>query len=131
LDVLVEKRKVLDDKSATIDAEAPDKLKNSKWDCEDASMLRDSALKSLSIVSEEEDAMLAEAALVLEIAEAALVSQGCAAALKCLQDGTVALERISLRPDRRASPSSLTGRLHTILNTPREFQGHGCGCAEI
>ena len=50
LDELVDKRKLLDEKFEEVDTERRDKDTNCKWDREDAGILRDNALKALSVV---------------------------------------------------------------------------------
>ena len=119
LDLLADKRKALDQQYDGLDVQAQEKFTNCNWDREDAGILRDNALKALvSCGLQEEADALAAATKVIESAEEALASNGPTAAFKQLVAGSEALESISLRPDRKASPGSLPGRLSTILSAP-------------
>jgi len=118
LDVLVDKRKVLDERYEEIDGQAQEKSTNSRWDREDAGILRDNALKAMASSGKEDEDALGAAAKVIESAEESLKLKGAIAALEKLIEGSEALEKISLRPDRKASPSSLPGRLATVLSAP-------------
>jgi len=97
---------------------AQDKRKNCSWDREDAGILRDNALRALNAPREEEASALKAAEEVVAGAEAALRSGGKVAALEALLAGSTQLEKLGLRPDKRASPMSLPGRLHTLLAAP-------------
>lgn len=118
LDEITEKRQQLDEKIEEVNKEASEKMTNCNWDREDAGILRNNALKALADAISEEDHLLDEATSVIEKAEQALISEGSAGALQVLMQGTDALENISLRPDKKASPASLPGRLHTLLSAP-------------
>ena len=48
--MLVEQRKAFDEKIDELDQSAQDKLKNGRWDREDAEILRNNALRSLASV---------------------------------------------------------------------------------
>jgi len=50
LDELIEKRRALDEKFEEVDAERSEKQTNCNWDREDAGILRNDALKALSVV---------------------------------------------------------------------------------
>ena len=115
---LAAQRQALDEQWEEVNKEVENKATNSAWDREDAQILRDAALKSINAPSEEADALLASAAGVISKAEEALLQSGKAAGLGALVEGTEALENISLRPDAKASPSSLPGRLHALLTAP-------------
>jgi len=118
LDELIEKRRALDEKFEEVDAERSEKQTNCNWDREDAGILRNDALKALSVTTPEEEERIDAATRVIEQAELSLRSSGRAAAMENLLAGSEALEEISLRPDRRASPVSLPGRLYSILSAP-------------
>lgn len=94
-----------------------DKERNCNWDREDAGILRNNALRAIN-TAEGDDSGLCAAEALLDNAEAALKTGGKAAALEVLLEGTAQLEKIDLRPDRRASSTSLPGRLHLLLTAP-------------